>query len=183
MLVCCLFVNILPRDFLILIESQQCLGTLLALFGYILLLDMDGASAVVALVGFVGATIQQVDKIITTLRHAQRDLSGMVGYLEQLKSSLTGAKSIIERLRGKADQQKSLEKIQSAVDYCNETLISLEIRVSKINGSDHPSNKLKKTVTSLKYYLKKDEILEIQSQLHKAMMTINQAIVTDNWHR
>ena len=144
---------------------------------------MDGASAVVALVGFVATTIQQVDKIITTLRNAQRDLAALVGYLEQLKGSLTGAESVIERLSGKADQQKSLETIKSAVDFCNKTLTSLEVRVGKINGSGHSPNKLKKTVTSLKYYLKKEEILEVQSQLHKAMMTVDQAILTNNWHR
>ena len=150
---------------------------------YILLVGMDGASAIVGLVGFVTATIQQVDKIISTLRNAQRDLSGLVGYLEQLKSRLTGAKSVVKRLSGKADQQESLERIQSAVEYCDHILISLEVRVGKINGSDHSPNKLKKTVTSLKYYLKKDEILEIQNQLHKAMMTVDSAISTDLWHR
>ena len=150
---------------------------------YILLVGMDGASAVVALVGFVATTIQQLDKIITTLRNAQKDLSGFVEYLEQMRSSLTGAQSVVERLDGKVDQHGSLNRIQQAVEYFKKILISLEVRVSKINGSDHSFNKLKKTVTSFKYYLKKDEILEVQNQLHKAMTNLNSAISTDNSHR
>ena len=144
---------------------------------------MEAASAVVALVAFIGTTIQQLDGIITTLRNAQRNITGLLGYLEQLKNGLTGAESVIERLSRKADQAESLERIRSAVKYCSTTLIPLQVRVSKINRSNHSSNKLKKTVTSLKYYLKKDEILEAQNQLHKAMTIVDRAISTDNWHR
>ena len=151
---------------------------------YILLLGMDAASAVVALVGFVATTIEQLNRIITTLGNAQMNVSGLVGYLEQLRSSLTGADSLIRRLGGKGDQHQSLKRIDDAVKYCNGTLNRLETLVKKVKGSDpSSSNKVKKTMTSVKYYLRKDDILEAQNEVHKAMTNLNGAILADNWHR
>ena len=143
---------------------------------------MDGASAVVALVGFVATTITQVDKIITTLRNVQKNVSRLVAYLERLRSSLAGAQSLSARLSGKADQHESLEAIKGAVGYCHETLNRLEILVKKVKGSDSSSNKVKKRMTPLKFYFGRDEILEVQDQLHQAMTNLNVAVATHNSH-
>ena len=153
---------------------------------YILLFGMSGmeaASAGIALVGFVATTIQQLNKLITIIRSAQGDLSGLLEYLKQLESSLTGADSLIRRLAGNADQHESIIKIERAVKYCYKTLKSLEVLVEKINGSDRSPNKLKKTMTSLKYFLKKDDILEVQNRLEYAMSNLNLAISIDDSHR
>ena len=149
----------------------------------ILLLGMSGmeaASAGIALAGFVVSTIQQVDKIISSLRNARGDLSGLDNYLKQLKSSLTGAESLSKRLDGKADQQKALEGVKGAVEYCKKILEPLEARLNNINGSERLPSKLKKAMTSMKYSLKKDEILGVQSQLEYGMLQLNLAISTAN---
>ena len=144
---------------------------------------MEAASAGIALAGFVVTTIQQVDKIITTLRNARGDLLGLDKYLEQLKSSLNGAKSLSKRLDGRVDQHGSLERIQVAVEYCNNILESLEARLKNINGSDRLPSKLKNVMTSMKYSLKKDDILGIQSQLEYGMSRLDSAILTANANR
>ena len=144
---------------------------------------MEAASAGIALAGFVVTTIQQVDNIMSTLRNARGDVSRLDGYLKQLKRSLTGAESLGRRLNGKADQQESLESIREAVGHCNKTLDSLEARVNKVKGSDRSPKKFKNAMTSMKYYLKKDDILDLQSQLEYGMSQLNSAILTAiaNW--
>ncbi|KAM0798442.1 hypothetical protein BDR22DRAFT_373440 [Usnea florida] len=141
---------------------------------------MEAASAGIALAGFVVTTIQQVDKIISTLRNARGDLLGLDKYLEQLRSSLNDAESFSKRLDGRVDQHGSLERIKGAVEYCKKILESLEARLKNIHGSDRSPSKLKNAMISMKYSLKKDDILGIQSQLEYGVSRLSSVILTAN---
>ena len=144
---------------------------------------MDGASAVVSLGVFVATTIQQLNKLIQNIRKAPKELSALLRHLEQLNRSLTGAESLIRRLNQTADQHGSLEEIAGAVEYCAETVKSLEALVEKAKGCDCPTNKLQKTMNSLKFVVRKEEILEVQTQLQYAVTTLSVAISMDISHR
>ena len=144
---------------------------------------MDGASAVVSLGVFVATTIQQLNKLIQKIRKAPKELSALLGYLEQLNRSLTGAGSLIRRLNQTADHHGSLIEITGAVEYCAEIVKSLEVLLEKAKGSDFQPNKLQKTMNSLRFVVRKEEILEVQTQLQYAVTTLNVAISMDISHR
>ena len=153
---------------------------------YISGLEMDGisgASAVIALGGFVATNIQQLNKLIKDVAKAPEELLALVRYLEDFKDSLNGTAEFIQHFHSASDQKNFLNGINNAVEYCADTIKSIEVLINKAKGSRSPQNQLQKKLSSLKYVLKKDEIDEMQTRLDRAVTRLNFAISVNSLHQ
>ena len=136
-----------------------------------------------ALGTFVATTIWDVNKLKRNIRDAPKELLRLIGYLEQLERSLNYASTIIHRLKSGAHRLDSLESITKAIEYCAETLKTLELLINKIKGPHPSQNLLKKTGKSLRFVSKKEEIQQMQTKLHDSMTTLNFTISLDILHQ
>ena len=142
-----------------------------------------GASAVIALGGFVATTIQHLNKLIKDVAKTPKELLGLVRYLEDLKDSLNRSAEFIQQLHSCSDRKISLDGITNAVEYCSDIIKSIEVLINKAKGSRSPQSRLQKKLTSLKYVLKKDEIDGMQTRLDRAINRLNFAISVDSLHQ
>ena len=153
---------------------------------YISGFEMDGisgASAVIALGGFVATTVQQLNRLIKDVAKAPEELLALVRYLEDFKDSLNGTAEFIQCLHSGSDRRNFLNGINCAVEYCADTIKSIEVLINKAKGSRSPQNQLQKKLSSLKYVLKKDEIDEMQTRLDRAVTRLNFAISVNSLHQ
>ena len=144
---------------------------------------ISGASAVIALAGFVATTIQRLNKLMKDVAKAPKELLGLVRYLEVLKDSLNNTAEFIQPLHSGSDRKKSLDGITNAVEYCADIIKSIEVLINKTKGTRSPQNRIQKKLTSLKYVLKKDEIDGMQIRLDRAINRLNFAISVDSLYQ
>ena len=144
---------------------------------------ISGASAVIALGGFVAKTIQHLNKLIKDVAKAPKELRGLVRYLEDLKDSLDGTADFIQQSHSGSDQEKFLGRITNAVEACADIIKSIEALINRTKETRSPQNRLQRRLTSLKYVLKKDEINGMQTRLDRAMNRLNLAVSVDSLHQ
>ena len=144
---------------------------------------ISGASAVIALGGFVATTLQHLNKLIRDVGNAQQELLGLIRYLQDLKDGLNGTAGCIRHLRSDSDEDGFLERITNAVEYCAEVIKSIEVLINKTKASRSPQSRLRKTLKSARYALKKEEIDEMQTQLDRAINRLNFAISVDSLYQ
>ena len=153
---------------------------------YIRLFQMDGisgVSAVLAVGGFVATTILELNKLKRNIEDAPKELLGLTWYLEQLEHSLNIASSLVHRPNLSAQRSDSVELVTKAVENCTEPLKKLELQINKFKGSRSSQNRLQKTFKSVKYALKKEEIQQIQTQLHHCIDNLSLAISLNSSHQ
>ena len=144
---------------------------------------ISGASAVIALAGFVGTTIQQLNRLIKDVAKAPKELLGLVRYLEDLEDSLNGTADFVQQLHSGSERTDFLDRITNTVEYCADIIKSIEALINKIKGTCSPQNRLQKKWTSLKFVLKKDEIDGMQTRLDRAINRLNFAVSVNSLHQ
>ena len=144
---------------------------------------ISGASAAIALGGFVATTIQHLNRLIKDVANALKELLGLVRYLEDLKDSLNGTAEFIQQLHSGSDRRNLLDGITNAVEYCADIIKSIEVLINKTKGTQSRQNRLQKKLTSLKYVLKKGEIDGMQTRLDRAINRLNFAISINSLHQ
>ena len=131
----------------------------------------------------MATTVQQLNKLIKDVAKAPEELLALVRYLENFKDSLNDTEEFIQHLHSGSDRRNFLNGINNAVEYCTDTIKSIEVLINKAKGSRSPQNQLQKKLSSLKYVLKKDEIDEMQTRLDRAVNRLTFAISVNSLHQ
>ena len=144
---------------------------------------ISGGSAVIALGGFVETTIQQLNRFIKDVIKVLKELLGLVRYLEDLENSLNGTAHFVQQLHSASDRKNFLNGIANTIEDCADIIKSIEALISKTKGTRSLQNRLQNKWRLLKYVLKKDEIVEMQTRLDGAMHRLDIVISVNSLHQ
>lgn len=111
---------------------------------------ISGATAMIALGGFVATTIQRVNELIHDVRKASKEMLGLIRYLQLLKNSSTCVEDSVRQSHSTSDRNGSLDRITDTVEYYIEILNSIEVLIDIDEGTRPPRNRLHKAIDSAK---------------------------------
>lgn len=143
---------------------------------------MDGissASAVISLAAQLIVTIRDVINFLQEIQDSPEELRCTIGYLDQLRDNLEGAKRLVEERIACVDLPSSVVSIGKALEFCHSKIAPVELFVNRFKGALDSRSFFRKKWASLQYVVKKGEIKRLQNQLRDAIRNLQTALMID----
>ena len=145
---------------------------------------MDGvasAFAVVSLAVQLVDTVQEIRDFLRSVQNAPNELIKLVETLEQLHSTLSQVKHLLEQQYSILRLPGSPVFMESALQNCNRKISTLEKAINKAKVSIARQSLVKRTWATMKLVSKKEDIQQMQSQLLHAETGLQTAMLSNSW--
>lgn len=140
---------------------------------------MDGASAVFAVVSLgvqLAAVVRQANDFLRSVHNAPDELVRLIEVLDQLDAMLEHVRSLTDQQALTPSLPGAIISVASALQNCEKRIKKLENLVNRLKGSVEGQRRVKRVWAAVKAVYKKEEIMELRSQLHEDMMTLHLSI-------
>ena len=145
---------------------------------------MDGASGAIAVISLTLQLVQageRISRYIKSVQDAPSDILGLVKSLDKLTTTLYVVRSLLEQHYSVLRLPGSPFLIIRNLEDCKSVIEALENIASKINKALEHKNPVKRSLATVTWPLKKEQIQAVQYQLHDAESGMQTAIMCNSW--
>ena len=145
---------------------------------------MDGVSsafAVVSLAIQLVETGEKISKFLTSVQDVPSEVSKLGQTVEQLNSTLKQVSQLLEQQYLVLRLPGSPVFITNALETCEKRIKTLEDVIRKVKTAMDHRNRVHKSWAAIKFGWKKEDVREMQSQLHEAEAGLRTAMLSNSW--
>ena len=146
---------------------------------------MDGvasAFAVVSLAIQLVETGEKISKFLSSVRDAPNEVTKLYQTLDQLNSTLKQVSYLLEQQYMVLRLPGSPVFITNALETCEKRIKTLEDAIRKLKKPMDHQNRVQRSWATMRFVSKKEDILEMQSQLRDAEIGLQTAMLSNSWH-